>query len=72
MQGGLFKVVDGLYQVRNADLSNLTIIEGKTGIIIVDPLISAETAKAAGKTIILNLVFPDTKDKYVLALENGA
>jgi alkyl sulfatase BDS1-like metallo-beta-lactamase superfamily hydrolase len=28
--------------------------------------------KAAGKNITLNLVFPDTKDKYVLALENGA
>jgi len=47
MKGGLFKVVDGLYQVRNADLSNLTIYEGKTGIILADPLISAETAKAA-------------------------
>jgi alkyl sulfatase BDS1-like metallo-beta-lactamase superfamily hydrolase len=47
MQGGLFKVVDGLYQVRNADLSNLTIVEGRTGIILVDPLISVETAKAA-------------------------
>ena len=47
MKGGLFKVVDGLYQVRNADLSNLTIFEGKTGIIIADPLVSAETAKAA-------------------------
>ena len=38
MQGGLFKVVDGLYQVRNADISNLTIFEGETGIIIADPL----------------------------------
>jgi alkyl sulfatase BDS1-like metallo-beta-lactamase superfamily hydrolase len=47
MKGGLFKVVDGLYQVRNADLSNLTIYEGKTGVILADPLISAETAKAA-------------------------
>ena len=28
--------------------------------------------KAAGKKITLNLVFPDTKDKYVLALKNGA
>jgi alkyl sulfatase BDS1-like metallo-beta-lactamase superfamily hydrolase len=44
---GLFKVVDGIYQVRNYDLSNMTIIEGKSGIIVVDPLISAETAKAA-------------------------
>ena len=31
LKGGLFKVVDRLYQVRNADISNLTIIEGDTG-----------------------------------------
>ena len=64
MQGGLFKVVDGLYQVRNADLSNLTIIEGKTGIIIVDPLISAETAKAA-----LELYYQHRPRKPVVAGE---
>ena len=63
MQGGLFKVVDGLYQVRNADLSNLTIIEGKTGIIIVDPLISAETAKAA-----LELYYQHRPRKPVVAV----
>ena len=34
-----------MYQIRNLDLSNMTIIEGKDGITIVDPLISAETAK---------------------------
>lgn len=43
---GLFEVVpDGIYQVRNLDLSNMTIIEGSDGITIVDPLVSAETAK---------------------------
>lgn len=42
---GLFEVTDGIYQVRNLDLSNMTIIEGKDGITIVDPLVSAETAK---------------------------
>jgi alkyl sulfatase BDS1-like metallo-beta-lactamase superfamily hydrolase len=36
-----------MYQVRNADLSNLTIGKGDTGIIIFAPLISTETAKAA-------------------------
>ena len=44
---GLFKVTERIYQVRTFDLSNMTIIEGDTGIIVVDPLISAETAKAA-------------------------
>ena len=42
---GLFEVANGIYQVRNLDLSNMTIIEGSEGITIVDPLISAETAK---------------------------
>ncbi|MDQ8050849.1 alkyl sulfatase dimerization domain-containing protein [Luteibacter sp.] len=42
---GLFEVTEGIYQVRNLDLSNMTIIEGKEGITVVDPLISQETAK---------------------------
>jgi alkyl sulfatase BDS1-like metallo-beta-lactamase superfamily hydrolase len=44
---GLFEVVEGIYQVRGFDLSNITFIEGDTGIIVVDPLISTETAAAA-------------------------
>jgi linear primary-alkylsulfatase len=44
---GLFEVVDGLYQVRGMDLSNMTIVEGDTGLIVIDPLISTETAAAA-------------------------
>ncbi|WP_280150727.1 alkyl sulfatase dimerization domain-containing protein [Piscinibacter sp. XHJ-5] len=44
---GLFKVTDGIYQLRGFDLSNMTVIEGKTGLIIVDPLVTNETAKAA-------------------------
>lgn len=42
---GLFEVTEGVYQIRNLDLSNMTIIEGKEGITVVDPLVSAETAK---------------------------
>jgi len=44
---GLFKVTEGIYQVRGFDLANMTIIEGKSGWIIVDPLTAAETAEAA-------------------------
>jgi len=44
---GLFEVTDGIYQVRGYDLSNMSVIEGDTGIIIIDPLISTETAAAA-------------------------
>ncbi len=44
---GLFQVTDGIYQVRGMDLSNMTIIEGDHGVIVIDPLISAETAAAS-------------------------
>lgn len=44
---GLFEVTDGIYQVRGYDLSNLTLIRGDTGWILVDPLMSRETAAAA-------------------------
>jgi len=44
---GLYKVTEGIYQVRGLDLSNMTLVEGDTGVIVIDPLISAETAAAA-------------------------
>jgi alkyl sulfatase BDS1-like metallo-beta-lactamase superfamily hydrolase len=44
---GLFEVTEGIYQVRGLDLSNMTIVEGDAGVLVIDPLISAETAAAA-------------------------
>jgi alkyl sulfatase BDS1-like metallo-beta-lactamase superfamily hydrolase len=44
---GLFKVVDNVYQVRGLDISNVTMIEGNQGIIVIDPLTCMETAQAA-------------------------
>lgn len=44
---GLFKVTERVYQVRGLDIANLTIIEGDSGLILIDPLLSNETAKAA-------------------------
>lgn len=44
---GLFEVMDGIYQVRGFDLSNMSVIRGDKGWILVDPLITKETAKAA-------------------------
>jgi alkyl sulfatase BDS1-like metallo-beta-lactamase superfamily hydrolase len=41
------QVTKGIYQVRAFDLSNMTIVETDKGIIVIDPLISSETAKAA-------------------------
>lgn len=46
-QTGLFKVTDGVYQLRGFDLANMSLIEGKTGWIVVDPLTSRESAAAA-------------------------
>ena len=44
---GLFEVVPGIYQVRGFDLSNITFVESDNGVIVIDPLISVETAAAA-------------------------
>ena len=46
-KAGLFKVSDGLWQVRGYDLSNMSVIKGRTGWILVDPLTTAEAARAA-------------------------
>ena len=43
---GLFKVTEGIYQVRGLDISNITFIEAPEGVIVMDPLVSAEVAKA--------------------------
>ena len=44
---GLFEVTEGVYQLRGFDLSNMSLIKGQTGWIVVDPLTTRETAKAA-------------------------
>ncbi|MGY3293287.1 alkyl sulfatase BDS1-like metallo-beta-lactamase superfamily hydrolase [Bradyrhizobium sp. LM3.6] len=47
MQHGLFEVVPGVYQVRGLDIANMTLIEGDSGVIVVDTLTSIEGARAA-------------------------
>jgi len=44
---GLFEIAPGFFQLRGFDLSNMHVIEGEEGIVVIDPLISAETAAAA-------------------------
>lgn len=44
---GLFKVADGIHQLRGFDISNMTLIDGKSGWIVVDPLTAREVATAA-------------------------
>jgi alkyl sulfatase BDS1-like metallo-beta-lactamase superfamily hydrolase len=63
LKNGLFKVTDRIYQVRGLDLSNMTIIEGNTGLILIDPLISAEVAKAS-----LELYLEHVAKKPVIAV----
>jgi linear primary-alkylsulfatase len=48
---GLYEVAKGIYQVRGYDVSNMTIIAGTTGWIVVDPLTAKETAAAAWKLV---------------------
>ena len=47
LANGLFKVTDRLYQLRGFDISNMTVIEGDSGLILIDPLTTAEVSRAA-------------------------
>jgi alkyl sulfatase BDS1-like metallo-beta-lactamase superfamily hydrolase len=60
---GLFKVTDGIYQVRGTDISNITMIEGKSGVIIMDPCMSEDVAKGA-----LDLYYEHRPKKPVVAV----
>mgnify|MGYP000007774848 FL=1 len=44
---GLFQVHDRIFQVRGYDVTNLTLIAGDTGWIIIDPMSNAEAMRAA-------------------------
>lgn len=46
-EAGLFEVAPGFHQVRGLDLANLTVVDGERGRIVIDPLTSTETARAA-------------------------
>lgn len=52
---GLFEVVPGIYQFRGYDIAVMTLIKGKTGWIVIDPLSAVESAAAglalANKTL---------------------
>jgi alkyl sulfatase BDS1-like metallo-beta-lactamase superfamily hydrolase len=60
---GLFKVVDRIYQIRGLDDSNMTIVESDTGLIVIDTLTAAESAKAA-----LDLYYQNRPRKPVVAV----
>ncbi|WP_405177440.1 MBL fold metallo-hydrolase [Nocardia sp. NBC_01377] len=46
VEQGLFEVTEGIYQIRGLDLSNMTLVEGDSGVVVIDPLLCAETAAA--------------------------
>ena len=47
MGHGLFRVTERIYQIRGFDISNMTVIEGDPGIVVIDPLMSTEVARAS-------------------------
>ena len=63
LANGLFKVTDRLYQLRGFDIANMTVIEGDSGLILIDPLTTAEVARAA-----LDLYFAHRPKRPVVAV----
>ncbi|SJZ36447.1 Alkyl sulfatase BDS1, metallo-beta-lactamase superfamily [Enhydrobacter aerosaccus] len=63
LANGLFKVADRVYQLRGFDISNMTVLEGESGLILIDPLTTAEVARAA-----LALYFGHRPRKPVVAV----
>lgn len=60
---GLYEVADGVFQVRGYDVSNMTLVEGERGVVVVDPLISIECARAG-----LDLYFEHRGEKPVTGI----
>ncbi|MGW6728057.1 MBL fold metallo-hydrolase [Nocardia sp. NPDC055029] len=61
--GGLFEVTKGVYQARNNDIANLTVVEGDDGIIVIDCMAGVESAKQA-----MALIREHVTDKPVKAV----
>ena len=49
---GLFKIADGVYQVRGFSLANMTIVEGATGVIVVDPLLDGRVGARGDRPVL--------------------
>ena len=63
MYNGLFKVCDRVYQLRGFDIACMTVIEGDSGLILIDPLTTAEVARAG-----LELYYAHRPKKPVLCV----
>jgi alkyl sulfatase BDS1-like metallo-beta-lactamase superfamily hydrolase len=62
-RGGLYKVVDGVYQVRNSDIANLTVVEGSDGLVVIDCMSAVESARAG-----MEMIRKHVSDKPVAAV----
>jgi alkyl sulfatase BDS1-like metallo-beta-lactamase superfamily hydrolase len=62
-QGGLFKLVDGVYQVRSNDIANLSVVEGKDGLVVIDCMAGVESARQA-----MVMIRQHVSDKPVVAV----
>jgi alkyl sulfatase BDS1-like metallo-beta-lactamase superfamily hydrolase len=62
-KGGLFKVTDGLYQARNNDIADLTIVEGDSGLVVIDCMAGVESARQG-----MDLFREHVSDKPVVAV----
>lgn len=60
---GLFKVSDGIYQVRGFDIAVITFVQTNTGYLVIDPSTNADAAKAA-----YELVKKHVGDKHIVAV----
>ena len=63
MNNGLFKVCERVYQLRGLDLANMTIVEGDSGLIVIDPMTTAEVARAG-----LELYYAHRPEKPVVCV----
>ena len=69
---GLFKVCEGVWQVRGESLGNATFVETDTGYICIDPLTTVETARYAvdllyehvGKRPIVGMIYSHTHSDH--------
>jgi alkyl sulfatase BDS1-like metallo-beta-lactamase superfamily hydrolase len=48
---GLYQVTENIYQVRGYDIANFTVVAGKSGYVVIDPVTSTETAEACFQLI---------------------
>ncbi|HTW05317.1 MAG TPA: alkyl sulfatase dimerization domain-containing protein [Streptosporangiaceae bacterium] len=62
-RGGLYRVTDRLYQVRNNDIANLTVVEGDDGLVVIDCTAGMESARQG-----LAMIREHVSDKPVVAV----